>query len=406
MKCPRCGGTLRCRRVPPGIEIDVCMRCYGLWFDRGEAALWGDLATDVPGIERIAGKGRGQALTCPRCGGRLEEIRFAAQRHLALDRCTTCHGIWFDRDEILEFDRMAEKLRASGELESILDAYRDAEYPEFRPLHPRSSWEIVRESILLYQKNFPAFFTILLLPVLAIVAAGIGQGVVENVDSRFHVPALEGQLLSGFVSLLLGQVATGALTHAVSERYLGRPVRILSAYRIALMRLFPLLFVGLSFGLVTFLGIGIVGICIGVLRPILLARGMSSLLFLLLLPGLGFTLWFALRWLLTAPVIVLEGRGPLAAMGRSADLVRGFRCHALGVLLLLGFVFSVAPHSLGSLLSLLQRDGIVAGGGRLLLEAILLPLFFVALVLLYYDLRVRKEDFGIEEIRGWIEKEG
>ncbi|RME48588.1 MAG: hypothetical protein D6795_12775 [Deltaproteobacteria bacterium] len=406
MRCPKCGGMLRCRRMPGGIEIDVCMGCHGLWFDRGEAAAWGDLTTDFPGIERVAGQGRDHGLTCPRCGGRLQEIPFAAQGHLKLDRCTACHGIWFDRDEIIEFDRLADRQREFEGIEAAIDAYRDAEYPAFRPLPSRSAWGIVRESIHLYQENFLAFFTILLLPVIAIVAVGVVQALVEGVDSRFQAPALEGRLLAGFVSLLLGQIATGALTHAVSERYVGRPVRILPAYRIAFVRLFPLLFVGLSFGLVTFLGIGIMGICVGVLRPILIARGMSSLLFLLLLPGVGFTLWFALRWLLSAPVIVLEGRGPLAAMERSADLVRGFRCHALGVLLLLGFVLSVAPHSLGALLTFLQQNTLVAGVGTLLLEAILLPLFFVALVLLYYDLRVRKEDFGVEEIRGWIEGEG
>ncbi len=38
-----------------------------------------------------------RALACPKCGAALEAVRYAS---LEIDRCTGCHGMWFDACEL------------------------------------------------------------------------------------------------------------------------------------------------------------------------------------------------------------------------------------------------------------------------------------------------------------------
>ena len=41
MRCPKCGGVLQVE-VYHGVEIDRCSDCHGIWFDAGEAELLTD----------------------------------------------------------------------------------------------------------------------------------------------------------------------------------------------------------------------------------------------------------------------------------------------------------------------------------------------------------------------------
>lgn len=38
MKCPKCGGTLEEKELEK-VKIDVCSKCEGIWFDKGELEL-------------------------------------------------------------------------------------------------------------------------------------------------------------------------------------------------------------------------------------------------------------------------------------------------------------------------------------------------------------------------------
>lgn len=50
-------------------------------------------------------------MTCPKCGGKLEEIIF---RGIEIDRCTSCDGVWLDEGEL-------EKLAGSDDANIIGD---------------------------------------------------------------------------------------------------------------------------------------------------------------------------------------------------------------------------------------------------------------------------------------------
>ncbi len=96
--CPRDGvGTLLDRQSGRRGEFraDVCPRCGGVWFDKGEITrLTGDREVERLVVDYAAGASE---FPCPRCA------RAMASRpvgDVAVDVCTNCHGVWFDRDEL------------------------------------------------------------------------------------------------------------------------------------------------------------------------------------------------------------------------------------------------------------------------------------------------------------------
>jgi Zn-finger nucleic acid-binding protein len=90
------------RQSAGGLMLDTCVRCEGIWFDRGELEAFARTAA----AERIAariGTGAprptgGEALACPRCerptlhSYRLETV--------VPTRCTDCGGVYLDGDDV------------------------------------------------------------------------------------------------------------------------------------------------------------------------------------------------------------------------------------------------------------------------------------------------------------------
>lgn len=108
-----------------------------------------------------------------------------------------------------------------------------------------------------------------------------------------------------------------------------------------------------------------------------------------------FSLWF----LLISPVVVLEGIGGSAALGRSRELMRG----NLGKGFLLGLVVGILTAVIGGVFSALTvlalgpysplkvfLDNVFSGA--------LLPIQTAPWILLYYDLRIRKEAFDLQKL--------
>jgi Zn-finger nucleic acid-binding protein len=97
------------------IELDHCISCRGLWFDRGEIELLAELTgADLSSLGSGARTGGGGKRACPRCDAGLEEIAIDTLR---IDRCPEGHGLWFDRGELgTVIDRA---LAARGALSTI-----------------------------------------------------------------------------------------------------------------------------------------------------------------------------------------------------------------------------------------------------------------------------------------------
>ncbi|MBO9392465.1 glycerophosphoryl diester phosphodiesterase membrane domain-containing protein, partial [Caldilinea sp.] len=127
-----------------------------------------------------------------------------------------------------------------------------------------------------------------------------------------------------------------------------------------------------------------------------------GLMFLLLLP----LAYLTTRWLVAPVVIMTELKGPVDALKRSWRLTEGSFWRLFGLLVLLfilnGIVlalplsliqfiaFAVTPSQMFGLL-----NGALSGLSNLL-SILWYPLLALTLTLVYYDLRVRKENYDLE----------
>jgi hypothetical protein len=258
-------------------------------------------------------------------------------------------------------------------------------------LKPMTSTEILDGAFRLYRNNFATFLGILAIayvPIIAIMMAVTGV-LLSNLDTlavqadRNEVPpevivvfliAVGGGVLYMLIAMPL---ATGALTAAVGARYLNEPISIGKAYGHVMPMFFKYLGTTMLSGLAIALGF-----------PFCLA------------PGFLFMTWF----FASSPICVLEGLGGTAAMGRSRELVRGHGGRVFGLLFLSIILQNAvsAPVNFGAdllsklLIKSLVTQNLVSSAVQQGFNMLITPFFSVIVILLYYDLRIRKEAFDLE----------
>jgi Zn-finger nucleic acid-binding protein len=108
MNCPKCVNTsLLSVLSGEGFPLDFCQLCHGIWFDKGEAAKHFTIESDIPNLEAALKTARKTGLSCPRCSGELEEMKYHDQLDMLIDRCPSCSGLWFDFHETEKLARWA-----------------------------------------------------------------------------------------------------------------------------------------------------------------------------------------------------------------------------------------------------------------------------------------------------------
>jgi len=198
--------------------------------------------------------------------------------------------------------------------------------------------------------------------------------------------------LAGLGGLILVPFSIGAVTRAVTDVALGRPATIGSVLRETLARYFPLLgFVALVF--LIFI-VWVIAVAIGFV--------------LLVVPGLAVVfggVYLAVRWSLSVAAMMAEDIGPIRGMSRSWNLVSGQWWRTLGIILIVLIMRAIIGAALGFLFGIIA--GVAASGdiqlavvavGSTILGAIISPLVTIAIVLLYFDLRVRKEGLDLDQL--------
>ena len=129
--CPVCLGVSMQKAVVGKrgntVTLDLCPRCGGIWFERGEVqrvsrqspeALWSEIPRKTEPVrppchgcgapldrdlERCPACGHRNVLRCPMCDVEMER---RAQGSLVLDLCRRCEGVWFDHAELSELWRL------------------------------------------------------------------------------------------------------------------------------------------------------------------------------------------------------------------------------------------------------------------------------------------------------------
>jgi hypothetical protein len=119
-------------------------------------------------------------------------------------------------------------------------------------------------------------------------------------------------------------------------------------------------------------------------------------------------IWIWVRWVALLPVMFVENVGLVAAMGRSWRLVEGRWWRTFFILFLVGLIWYFAGIALQAFIGL--ATGLIGGfissyvvlailqGAQVLISALVNPLLQIALVLIYFDLRVRREALDLFQL--------
>lgn len=217
------------------------------------------------------------------------------------------------------------------------------------------------------------------------------------------------------IVLILGYWAAymmtlGATTAAVSDIYAGRQATMASAYRRMQGRIGSLLLLLLLIGLRL---IGVFAACMILVIPVsvmiaMVARPLGAVLSVVgIFAAMIACSLFAVRYVVAVPALVLEDVRPSAAIRRSVGLLGGNYGRAIVVVLFTVVIAYAAmllfqgPFIAGAMMAgpesrmafWLNLAGAVtaAGGG-----AVTGPLMIIALAVLYYDIRIRKEGLDLD----------
>jgi len=237
---------------------------------------------------------------------------------------------------------------------------------------------VVGHTFGLIGRNFVLFL------VLAIIFVGLPQFAVSygQILIRDAQPELVGwiPIVGLVVSLVTAYILQGALTRAAIDDLSGKGVRLGAALSDGFSFFFPLFVVALLVGL---------GLMIGFL--------------LLIIPGII----LAVRWAVSAAVVVAEREGPTSAIGRSSELTAGYRWAIFGLLLLyivlayavtIGLALAVRTFGGDAETVAFDTIGIVYGVVSALSSSLLTLISTVGTASLYFELRRVKDGVSVEDL--------
>lgn len=258
-------------------------------------------------------------------------------------------------------------------------------------LRPLEIGDILDETFRMYRRHFWLFAGISV--IVAIPSAALAGYSFYAIFGSFLQSLSSGQPIDtntvnssfGLISalyllnFLLSPFTFGAVAYAACESALGRPVTVWGAIRGVLRRYFALL------GYVFMLDLFQVLFC---LFPL--------------------WIWIAVGWFGVIPVMFVERSGLIAAMGRSWRLVEGRWWRTFLILFLIFLLSWFVSQSLAAFLLIADNIfGIVASNYLVLgvsqaiaviVSALVQPVVQTAIVLIYFDLRVRREAIDLFQL--------
>jgi hypothetical protein len=281
------------------------------------------------------------------------------------------------------------------------------------PLRPLGVGDILNGAVTALRRNPGATVG---LAAIVFSVAGVISTTATLILTR-HAPGTQGGMLgwsigiSALPSLIAQVILTGMLTAVIGRGFLGEPVSIGLAWQLVRGKLPAVLGVTLLTGLIL--------VAMWVPWTVILAALIAAhlpaaawafgILGFLAIAVLAIVVWIRLS--LAAPVVVLEGRRPRAALRRSWQLVSRSMWRLLWIYLLTVLVVIVAQvilevpfeiarlivgGSLNGFTGSASVAGVIIGGiGGIVVGAITRPLLAGATVLIYVDMRMRREGLDL-----------
>ena len=281
-------------------------------------------------------------------------------------------------------------------------------------LRPLSTSELLDRTFHLYKNNFLVFVGIAAIPQLFVVVFQLAFRFKPDLQ---HVGTMMLTVWGVYVVVIVAAlVAHAATTVAVSDLHLDRPISIGAAFSVARSSIVRVIGIALVVIIVPVLIALPVALIVGLPLQFLAVLGgsgnvmairVAALLIPIVMLLVGLRWWLA--WSLFVPVTVLEKTGLRATLRRSKELTKGRRLGILGIyvlIVLLGAVIAwviQAPILLITGLRALRDPSAMSTGvhvvsvmGGFVSSSLVGGLATIALTLIYYDQRVRKEGFDLQ----------
>jgi membrane-anchored glycerophosphoryl diester phosphodiesterase (GDPDase) len=304
------------------------------------------------------------------------------------------------------------------------------------PLRPSTLGDILDRTAYLYRSRFLVFWGIAVVPTAVILVFALAayllftwSGGVEASDFANGIMALllisVGMFLVLPIFLGVSALSSAAMSHAVARINLGETTTIRDAYKsvwrrgwayVGLYILEGLVIFGIpaaAWTALVFLGVGLSAFSLGAGLGAAGGALFGMALFLIFCAIAAYILYMVLRLSLVFPACVVEQIGAGAALKRSSTLTKGtkgriFLLYLLGAVL--GWILTLVVTIPFSILSALiptasspqhaQTLGavmlFVIYGASFAIQSFTRPVYGIALVLFYYDQRIRQEAFDIE----------
>jgi hypothetical protein len=275
-------------------------------------------------------------------------------------------------------------------------------------LRPLRLGELLDRAIRLYRANFLTFIGIIAVVYVPLMVLQTAASALLNssmmggfstpqeilTNAGYWIGILATLILSLVRFILVQGIATGALTRAVSDNYLGKKTGILDAYR------------------------GIGNSWPSLLGALLFIILIVFILFLWwLVPCIGWVTGLGMIGFMTAainplvpPVVVLEHQGAIDSVRRAWSLARRRFWPLLGYVLVLALFSLIVVNGPAAIINViliqvfrsfgdptmqLVLTSIIQGLVSLVFILIYYPLQMTAFTLIYFDLRVRTEGFDL-----------
>ena len=258
-------------------------------------------------------------------------------------------------------------------------------------LRPLEIGDLLDETFRMYRRHFFLFAGLsVLLSIPSAALSGFSSyallnGVLQSTNPgeppnlSFIESTLVAAALVLLVTLVLLPFFYGAVTLAACESALGRPVTAAGLLRGVLRRYFPLL------GYWLLIGLMVVVFCL-----------------------IPLWVWIWVNGIVVMPVMFIENVGLGSAMSRSWRLVEGRWWRTFLIVFLMFVVIYAVRLALGAfialgqtLLQLVVSPLIVvwiAGATSVIIDSLVNPVFQIAIVLIYFDLRVRREGLDLFQL--------
>jgi len=258
-------------------------------------------------------------------------------------------------------------------------------------LRPLEIGDLLDETFRMYRRHFLLFAglsVILSIPSAALSSFSyyalfsgllLQAGTATADQTLLQAGTLGLYLVGALIAIALVPFFYGAVTYAACESALGRPVTPAGVLSGVLRRYFPLL------GYWLLIGLMLVAFCL-----------------------IPLWTWIWVGWAVVMPLMFIENLGLAAAMGRSWRLVQGRWWRTFFTLLLMFIIWFVARTALRAFIVLAQSllqlviptvaALWIVAASSVIVGSLVNPLLQIAIVLIYLDLRVRREALDLFQL--------